>query len=95
MGKDKAEIVVCADRLFTSDEIAARLSCSRDKIYELVGEGMPHFRLGGGPRAEFRFDLARVERWLAGCSRANSVVADERPRALPGVFQRYEYIQED
>lgn len=64
---------IAQSRLLTSDELASWLGCSRTKVYELVSEGMPHFRLGQGRRAEYRFDRDGVARWLADCVNANAV----------------------
>ncbi len=54
--------------LLSSMELADVLGCSRIHIYELVKQGMPHKRLGTGPKAPYRFQLNAVLEWLDDCS---------------------------
>jgi len=92
MGKGKAANVTLADRLLTSDQIATRLGCSRETIYELVAQGLPHLRLGQGPRAEYRFIVEAVLSWLRDCASMNSVPAAPKPRIPQDLFEERMYI---
>jgi excisionase family DNA binding protein len=76
------------DRLVNSDELAEALTCTRETVYALIRQGMPAMRLGTGKRAEWRFSLAAVRRWLAECAGANGVAAPCRNEAgLGDVFR--------
>ena len=44
--------------------IQTYFSVERDTVYKWAREGCPHIRTGSGPRAEYRFKIAEVERWL-------------------------------
>jgi hypothetical protein len=49
-------------------------------VYAHAGELGAH-RLGDGPRARLRFDLADVDAWLSACSaRRGSAAAEPAPR---------------
>jgi hypothetical protein len=43
------------DQLLGAVELAAWLNCSKEHVYALVAQGMPHFRLGTGKKARYRF----------------------------------------
>ena len=46
-------------RLVTAEELGRRLGMSRSTVYERADE-LGAIRIGSGPRARLRFDLARV-----------------------------------
>jgi len=91
MGKDKAANMTLVDRLLKTDELAAWLGCSRETIYGLVAQGLPHVRLGQGPRAEYRFAPEAVLGWLTQCASMNSVPAAPKPRT-PDPFEERRYV---
>ncbi len=80
------------DRLLTSDELAGRLGCSRDTVYELVRQGLPHLRLGHGRRAEYRFSKEEAAEWLKTCREANSARIMEHSRPTERLFERRRYV---
>lgn len=53
--------------LVDAARVAAYLGVSRDYVYEHAGE-LGARRLGSGPRARLRFDLAEVDRRLTSCA---------------------------
>lgn len=52
--------------VMTATEIAALLRVERETVYELCRRhGLPHWRLGTGLRAPYRFQRQRVVSWLS------------------------------
>jgi hypothetical protein len=64
--------------LVTVAELAAWLRIDRDYVYRYADE-LGALRLGSGPRARLRFDLAEVRRRL--CSSASSCSIGRRSKA--------------
>lgn len=56
-------------QLVDANEVARRLSVDVSFVYEHADE-LGARRLGSGPRARLRFDLADVQEWLDSCSQA-------------------------
>lgn len=65
--------------LLNSSELAEKLGCTRLHVYELVKKGLPHKRLGPGPKAPYRFSEEAVMRWLDRFS-GGTVTAKETPQ---------------
>ena len=55
-------------------------------------QGLPHVRLGQGPRAEYRFAPDAVLGWLTQCASMNSVPAAPKPRIPQDVFEERTYV---
>jgi excisionase family DNA binding protein len=81
---------VSAEPQFVSvAEAAARLSCSKRTLYDLIGQGrLPAVRIGSGPRARIRVRLSaldELEETAAGPRRLGGAVdlAAEGERVAP------------
>lgn len=78
--------------------VAARLGVSRDFVYRHADE-LGAIRLGSGPKAHLRFDLADAERRLASCTAGResaagdpAVHAPSRPRRRRASGTRVELL---
>jgi excisionase family DNA binding protein len=83
------------DQLMGTEELAAWLNCGKEHVYTLVGQGMPHFRLGIGKKARYRFSKEAVEEWLTWCKSANAVSFERhvhRPSRVDDLFGERQYI---
>ncbi len=57
--------------LVDAQQAAVVLGVRRETVYELVRTGgLPHKRLGRGPRARLRFDPEEILAWTASCASA-------------------------
>lgn len=55
-----------SDTFSTVDEFATRLSITRETVYSMIADGLPHLRLGSGPRGQIRIPEERALVWLEG-----------------------------
>ena len=65
-----------SSRLLTPAELAEWLRVDRAYVYEHAAE-LGAFRLGSGPKARLRFDLAEVRSRLTACSAGRSSAEPE------------------
>lgn len=70
------------ESLVTVDELADFLGVGRDYVYEHAVE-LGAWRLGTGPRARLRFDLAEVRRRLTSCPAGRESEAEQTRMVEP------------
>ncbi len=65
-------------------QVCELLNCSKKKFYELVSQAdpLPAYKLGNGPRAEWRIDPDKLQEWLD--NRKQSGPVSLKPKGLPG-----------
>lgn len=73
---------VPADEAIDAAEVARRFGVSRDYVYQHADD-LGAVRLGSGPRARLRFDLATVADRLTCCSTSRESERDENRSAKP------------
>lgn len=77
-------------------QICELLNCKSKKFYNLIADKndpLPAYKLGEGPRAEWRIDPVMLEEWIKRQVENGTMVSQEQPPMIrPQMQKRWEMI---